>query len=222
MTDPLVRLMLVPGVREALADAEASIDAVQLSARRRHAEVRADALAASAAASAALDEADPVATAALLMELEGMQVRESLLQALARMELIVGVDRSPGERGRPHAEFTGHDRLTALAELVAKSSAPAYLVASIAHGEVLDLAPFTSGNGVIARATWRAIMIEMGLEPTGIVMHEVGLRDLGGSAYAAALAAYRSGTAEGIAAWIGHCSRATVLGVDALAQLLKR
>lgn len=217
-----MRLMLVPGMGDSLADAEAAIDAIQLAARRRGAAVASDSLAASAAASAGMDGSDPVIAASLLMDLESMRLRDGLLQALARMDVIAGVERPLEDRGRPRSDFESSERLSALAEAMSTSTAPAFLVAAVAHAELLDMRPFASNNGVIARSAWRGIMIQSGLEPTGLVMHEVGLRDLGRAAYEQALQQYQSGSPAGVAAWVAHCSRATQLGVAALKELLQR
>lgn len=223
MPDPLLRLMLVPAIAEGLADAEAAIDAIQLTARRRSAEYRSQAWANASAASAALEAEpfDPRLAAALLIELDDIRtVRSSLLQVAARLHAVAAVDQPVAERGRPRGGFSESDRLTALADLVATSTAPALLVASIAHAELLAMAPFPSANGVVARAIARGIMIESGLDPTGMVLTEVGLRDLGGAAYADALDRYRAATTDGVTAWVRHCCRAVELGVDALRQLL--
>lgn len=216
-----MRLMLVPALAGALADAESAIDAIQLTARRRSPQFRAQAWANAAAASASMENVDGRLVAAMMIELDELRgVRSSLLQVAARLHTAAAVDLPMQERGRPHPGFTESDRLTALAELVSRSSAPALLVASIAHAELLAMAPFSSANGVVARAISRAIMIESGLDPTGMVLTEVGLRDLGKAAYADALERYRSATTDGVTAWVVHCSRAVELGVDALRQLL--
>ena len=216
-----MRLMLVPEIVQALADAEAAVDACQLTARRRSGQFRSDAWAASAAASAGLDGSDPRLAAAVLLEVQELaNIRSSLLHSLARLHAAAAVDLPLAERGRPRSDFTHSARLTGLADLVATSTAPALLLAHIAHADLLSLAPFGSENGLIARAIWRGVIVESGLDPTGMVMVEVGLRDLGSAAYAAALSSYESGTPAGVAAWIIHCSRAVELGVDALAQLI--
>lgn len=224
MTDPLVRLMLVPEVAEALAAAENAVGAIQLTARRRSAQYRADAWSAAAAASAGLEgepASDATVIAAVLLELEQMRgTRQSLLQVVARLHAVLAVELAMEERGRPRADFAESGRLTDLAALVAASKAPALLVASIAHAELLSMSPFDQGNGVIARAISRGIMMESGLDPTGMVLTEVGLRDLGVAAYAAALRRYEEGTTAGISSWVSHCARAVELGVDALRQLI--
>lgn len=104
-------------------------------------------------------------------------------------------------------------RLDALAAaLAAPTSAPALVVAAVAHAEVLSARPFVAGNAVVARALARVVVVGRGLDPTGVAVPEAGhLADV--DAYGAALAAYRSGSAAGVAAWVVHCADALVAGV---------
>jgi len=110
-------------------------------------------------------------------------------------------------------------RLDQLAGLLAARSeratggAPALVVASVVHGELLALRPFGAYNGLIARAAQRIVLIAEGLDPKAICPAEVGLAELGTAAYREALAGYLSGTPEGMARWIGHCAAALRLGV---------
>ncbi|WP_042420633.1 Fic family protein [Streptacidiphilus anmyonensis] len=113
-------------------------------------------------------------------------------------------------------------RLDTLAHLLAsrggtkhpnERTAPALVVAAVVHGELLALRPFTSANGLVARAATRIVLIAEGLDPKAICPMEVGLAELGSDAYLAALVGYASGTAEGMAAWIAHCAQALRLGV---------
>jgi Fic family protein len=113
-------------------------------------------------------------------------------------------------------------RLDTLAQLLAsrggtkhpnERTAPALVVAAVVHGELLTLRPFTSANGLVARAATRMVLIAEGLDPKAICPMEVGLAELGTEAYRAGLAGYASGTADGMAAWISHCAQALRLGV---------
>jgi Fic family protein len=94
-----------------------------------------------------------------------------------------------------------------------RAAAPALVAAAVVHGELLALRPFTSHNGLVARAAQRIVLISEGLDPKAICAAEVGLAELGSDAYRAALAGYVSATPEGLAAWIIHCGRALELGV---------
>ena len=53
------------------------------------------------------------------------------------------------------------------------SAAPAPVLAAVVHGELLTLAPFGSGDGVIARAVSRLVTIATGLDPHGLGVPEV-------------------------------------------------
>ncbi|MFJ8040526.1 oxidoreductase [Kitasatospora sp. NPDC096147] len=103
--------------------------------------------------------------------------------------------------------------LVARADRAPGSGAPALVVASVVHGELLALRPFASHNGVVARAAQRIVLIAEGLDPKSICPAEVGLAELGTAAYQEALLGYSSGSADGMAAWITHCGRAVGLGV---------
>ncbi len=106
-----------------------------------------------------------------------------------------------------------HGRLDGLAALVmAGGSAPALVTAAVVHGELLALRPFTTHNGLVARAAERIVLINSGLDPKSVCPAEVGHAELGRAAYLAALDGYVSGTPQGMAAWIAHCGRAVELG----------
>ncbi|MFV2118074.1 oxidoreductase [Streptomyces sp. Act-28] len=155
--------------------------------------------------------------------------RQSPLRVLARLHLVaagdaaeaVGRPRQAGEAvDEPLIEAPLPDaaevaaRLDGLAELiVGGTSAPALVTASVVHGELLALRPFTSYSGLVARAAERLVLIGSGLDPKAICPAEVGHAELGRAAYAAAFDGYLSGTPEGMARWIAHCGRAVELGV---------
>ncbi|MFX4292726.1 oxidoreductase [Streptomyces bohaiensis] len=104
-------------------------------------------------------------------------------------------------------------RLEALAALVVSgTAAPALVTAAVVHGELMALRPFTSHNGVVARAAERIVLVGGGLDPKGVAPSEVGHAEAGSAAYRAALGDYASGTAAGMARWIAHCGRAAELG----------
>ncbi|NJQ07137.1 oxidoreductase [Streptomyces lonarensis] len=104
-------------------------------------------------------------------------------------------------------------RLEALARLVVSGSgAPALVTAAVVHGELMALRPFTSHNGVVARAAERIVLVGGGLDPKGVAPCEVGHAEQGAEAYREALGDYASGTAAGMARWIAHCGRAAELG----------
>ncbi|WP_320774777.1 oxidoreductase [Streptomyces sp. CRN 30] len=119
-----------------------------------------------------------------------------------------------------------HGRLEGLSGLiVAGSAAPALVQAAVVHGELLALRPFTSYNGLVARAAERIVLVGSGLDPKSVCPAEVGYAELGRAAYRAALDGYASGTPEGMAAWIGHCGAAVTLGAresTAVCEALQR
>ncbi|WP_330348774.1 oxidoreductase [Streptomyces sp. NBC_00582] len=167
--------------------------------------------------------------------------RQSPLRVLARLHLVaaagggdeIGRPRQAGERvDEPLVELAlpGADEVAGRLEglsglIIAGSSAPALVTAAVVHGELLALRPFTSCNGLVARAAERIVLIGSGLDPKSVCPAEVGHAELGRAAYLAALDGYVSGTPEGVAAWIAHCGRAVELGAresTAVCEALQR
>jgi hypothetical protein len=101
----------------------------------------------------------------------------------------------------------------------AGSDVPALVVAAVAHAEVALVRPFVRGNAVVARALERAVVQATGLDPTGVVVTEAGHAAQGGPAYLGALAAYGSGTADGVRLWLEHCASAVEAGAAAGVEL---
>jgi Fic family protein len=160
-------------------------------------------------------------------------LRQAPAQALTRMHLLaaagstdpsrIGRPRLPGEPVEPEPAMSAPPidaqqaaaRLSAITGvLAAPSKAPALVVAAVAHAELLATAPFGWGDGLVARAVFRLLLVDRGLDPNSLAIPEVGLTELGIDAYRAALAAYAEGTAAGIAAWIAHCAEALELGAQ--------
>jgi len=164
-------------------------------------------------------------------------LRQAPAQALTRMHLLaaagaadpgrIGRPRLPGETVEPEPAMPvppvdaqqSAARLSALTGVLAvPSKAPALVVAAIAHAELLATAPFGWGDGLVARAVFRLLLVDRGLDPNSLAAPEVGFVEFGEDAYREALAAYAGGTAAGIAAWIAHCGQALVAGAqDSLA-----
>jgi hypothetical protein len=158
------------------------------------------------------------------------------LQALARLHVVAAAGlvaddalgrprltgESPGEGAdlltasgvplpAPDAEELP-GRLAALSDLLgAPVSVPALVVAGLVHAEIATLRPFVTGNGVVARALCRAIVVGRGLDPTGVVVWESGLL-VAGPAGPLALAGYGQGSAEGVAGWLVVFARAVLDG----------
>ncbi|MFF6807428.1 oxidoreductase [Streptomyces sp. NPDC012616] len=167
--------------------------------------------------------------------------RQSPLRVLARLHLVAAASNGdevgrPRHAGEPVDEplielpLPGADelagRLEGLSELIiAGGSAPALVTAAVVHGELLALRPFTSHNGLVARAAERVVLIGSGLDPKSVCPAEVGHAELGRAAYLAALDGYASGTPDGMAAWITHCGKAVELGAresTAVCEALQR
>jgi hypothetical protein len=96
--------------------------------------------------------------------------------------------------------------------LAAPTSAPALVVAAVAHAELATMGAFAVGAGVVARAAGRLTMVGRGLDPTAVSVPEVGHVELGREVYEAALAGYRGGGPDDIVRWVVHCADAVVLG----------
>jgi Fic family protein len=160
-------------------------------------------------------------------------LRQAPAQALTRMHLLAAAgEADAGTIGRPRREgepvtaepampakpvdaAQAAARLTAITGvLAAPSKAPALVVAAIAHAELLSIAAFGWGDGLIARAVFRLLLVDRGLDPNALAIPEVGWTELGVPAYRDALAAYAEGTAVGIAAWIDACAKALELGAQ--------
>jgi Fic family protein len=107
-------------------------------------------------------------------------------------------------------------RLDVLAEVVdapSSSAVPGLLVAAVAHGELLALRPFEHGNGVVARAVFRHLLVREGVDVVGVVVPEVAwtAQPL---PYVATAAGFATGTADGVAAWLRWCAAAVVRGAQ--------
>ena len=98
------------------------------------------------------------------------------LQALARLHMLAAADRVDESRlGRPRPDADVGPRLELLAaDRHRRYRAPAPVIAAVAHGELLTLAPFGTADGVVARAVSRLVTIATGLDPHGLGVPEVG------------------------------------------------
>lgn len=136
------------------------------------------------------------------------------MQALARLHTLAAADSVAEEwLGRPRPEDGVPDRLAALAELVTTpTEAPAVVVSAVVLGELMALQPFVAGNGLVARAAARLVLLDRGLDPQAVSVPEEGLLELGPEATAAALAGYVRGTPDGVGGWVVHWSQAVAFG----------
>jgi Fic family protein len=249
--DPLAALVDLPGVSPAVDRARAAVDELLTHRvlRARSAEVSSESALRGARASAALEGADwtldeiraldptddraeaSTVAAALRVSTEvgpmATTWERAPLQVLARLHLVAASPSEPTTAGRPRP--SGGDELTArldaLAQLVTRrTTAPALVIAGVAHGELLALQPFPSRNGLVARAATRLVLITRGVDPKAVSVPEVGYAE-SRQAYADAAAAYAGGTPEGVARWLAHCCDAVMLGAReglAVCEALRR
>jgi hypothetical protein len=118
--------------------------------------------------------------------------------------------------GLPPAEIAA-DRLAALADLLTTpTSAPALLMAAIAHAEMAVLRPFAWGSGLLSRAVVRLVMASRGVDPSLFSIPERGMVELGRPGYVKALRAYASGTPAGVSEFLVWHSTAIALGARAV------
>lgn len=170
--------------------------------------------------------------------------RQAPRQTLARLHVLAVADTVPPEAlGRPRTveadagRATGqetapeHEKLGAAPEpaqvasrldmlsglLTTPTRAPAMVVSSIVHGELMAIRPFGRGDGLVARAAQRLTLVERGLDPKSLTAPEVGHAELA-EEYWTALRGYVSGTPDGVAGWVTHCAEAVRLAArDSLA-----
>ena len=94
---------------------------------------------------------------------------------------------------RLHVAVAGHDK------------APVAVVAALAHAEIATMRPFVRGNAIVARGFERALVQAAGLDPTGVCVPEVGHLREASAGYVGALAAYATGSADGVRLWLTFC-----------------
>ncbi|UXA17682.1 oxidoreductase [Mycobacterium sp. SMC-4] len=220
--DPLAPLTELSGVAEAAAEAGEALGR----AHRHRTNLRgwpktaAEAALRAARASSVLDGGalqfpaegtEPVLAGALRVAeaLEGGEGslvgvwRRAPLQTLARLHALAAADLVDADAlGRPRSDPDVGPRLEMLAALVTGATrVPAAVLAGVAHGELLTLAPFGSADGVVARAVSRLITVASGLDPHGLGVPEVHWMRRSGD-YQAAARGFASGTPQGLTAWL--------------------
>jgi hypothetical protein len=138
-------------------------------------------------------------------------------QVLARIHLLAARDLVASDAlGRPAENV---ERLDMLCSLIAQPAGePALLRASVVHGELLAARPFPGANDVVARAAARLTLIAEGFDPRGLIAPELGhlARE---PEYVGAAMAFRTGTPDGLRAWLRHCATAVELAAADLRTL---
>lgn len=217
--DVLASVAALEGVPSALAAARDSIDVLlrDRGLRRTGPEVTSESLLRGARASATLeggegyDEGGPVRLSTELLGLLPVW-RRSPLQALARMHVLAArgyVDDA--DLGRP---VQGADRLGDLASrITVPTAAPALAVAAVVHAEILATQAFVHGNGVVARAAERLVLVDRGVDPASVTVPEAG-HLASRQAYAALTQSYRDGDGAAVRQWLLHCAAAYAKGAE--------
>jgi hypothetical protein len=231
VTDPLAPLAELPGVAEACDEAREALGRAHRHRfnLRGWSTTAAEAAMRAARASSVLDggsltigtdaeaseatgdvRADPVLAGALRVAeaLEGGATalvgvwQRAPMQAIARLHALAAADLTDDDRlGRPRPDADVGRRLELLGDIIAGARVPAPVLAAVAHGELLTLAPFGVADGVVARAVSRLITITSGLDPHGLGVPEVYWMRQSGD-YRAAARGFQSGTPAGLTAWI--------------------
>lgn len=148
--------------------------------------------------------------------------RAAPLQALAKLHSVVAADVASGDGlGRPRPEPVVTARLNSLAEHVTQTKAPGVVVYGLVQGELLDLQPFGWGDGLVARAASRLVLVSRGVDPDALTVPEQGLLNLGAETLAAKLAAYQKGTPEGVAEWLVFMAEAIRQGAHAAREIAR-
>jgi hypothetical protein len=233
--DPLAALLRLEGVPSGFAAARDGIDALlrDRGLRRTSPEQTAESLLVGAHASAvlegsgsSLDEvregatdevaADSVRVSAHVLSLVPV-LRTAPLQAFARLHALAS---GAPDSGRPR-DPGSVARLQALGRLLtAPTQAPALLVASVVHADLVTAAPFPSHNGIVARAAERLVWVARGVDERSVLVPEAGHLALR-AAYESNLRAYRDGGAAGVHAWLRYAAEAAARGAEA-SPLVKR
>ena len=135
-------------------------------------------------------------------------------QVLARLHTLAAVGTVPDdELGRPRAGTS--ERVAELSKLLlAPTTAPALVVAAVAHAELVTVAPFVSHNGIVARAMERLLIVARGVDPTSLVVPEAGHLSLRAE-YESNLRGYRDGGTKGVHSWLLYASTAYAAGANA-------
>ena len=160
---------------------------------------------------------DETAAAAVRVSTELLGLTPTLatspLQVLARLHTLAAKGVVADEDlGRP---VQGSARLADLSHLLLEdTSAPALVVAAVAHAEILTVAPFASHNGIVARAFERLLIVARGVDPTSLVVPEAGHLSLRAE-YSSNLRGYRDGGASGVHAWLLYAASAYAAGANA-------
>lgn len=231
--DPLAWLSSLEGVPSAYAAVRDGIDVMlrDRGLRRTSPETTGESLLRGAHASAVLEgsasslaevragEGDEIARDAVRLSTQVLGLAPTLttapLQALARLHALAAGGALPAEMlGRPR-DADSAQRLRTVAELLtATTSTPALVRAAVVHAEIATAAPFSSHNGIVARAAERLVLVATGLDSKSLVVPEAGHLALRPQ-YESNLVGYRDGGQKGKHAWLLYAAEAYAAGAEA-------
>lgn len=139
----------------------------------------------------------------------------SPLRVFARLHTVVGKGEVPDDQlGRPRGPEEA-ERLTGLARLLlTPTGAPALVTAAVVHAELRTVAPFSSHNGIVARAAERLVLVARGVDPTSLTVPEAGHLALRPQ-YESNLVGYAEGGPAGVHAWLLYAAEAYTAGAQA-------
>ena len=231
--DPLARLTALEGVASAMAATRDGIDAMlrDRGLRRTTPDLTAESLLRGAHASAVLEDAevsledvragstDPAARSAVRVstELLGLVpvLQKAPLQAFARLHTLAAKGEvDDADLGRPRDPAAAARLRDLGTTLAAATSAPALVVAAVAHAEIATAAPFVSRNGIVARALERLLLVARGVDAKSLVVPEAGHLALRRE-YESNLRAYAEGGTGGVHAWLLYAAEAYAAGAEA-------
>lgn len=232
-TDPLAHLVALEGVGSAYAAARDGIDVMlrDRGLRRTSPETTAESLLRGAHASAVLEgsssslaevragQVDEIAADAVRLstELLGLApaLRQAPLQAFARLHAVAASSSLPAERlGRPR-DAEAAARLRGIADILLTSrEVPSLVVAAVVHAELAASAPFSSHNGIVARAAERLVLVARGVDEKSLVVPEAGHLSVRRE-YESNLRGYRDGGASGVHSWLLYAAEAFTAGAEA-------
>lgn len=225
--DPIGWLTDLEGVPSAYAATRDGIDAMlrDRGLRRTTPEQTAESLLRGAHASAVLEgsvsslddvragEGDEIAQAAVRVSTELLAqvpvLGRAPAQAIARLHALTG----GAQPGQPTSAAAA-ERLQELSRTLLATSSPALVVAALAHAEVVAAAPFASGNGLVARALERLVLVARGVDPASLVVPEAGHLALRAE-YESNLRGYRDGGRAGLHSWLLYGAEAQARGAEA-------
>ncbi|MCB0894197.1 MAG: oxidoreductase [Nocardioides sp.] len=230
--DLLSPLASMEGVPSAYAAARDGIDAVlrDRGLRRTSPETTAESLLRGAHASAVLEGStatladvregagDEPARDAVRVSTELLGLAPALsrspLQALARIHALAAAGLPEEQRGRPR-DAGAAERLRGVGDLLTRpTEVPALVVAAVVHAELATAAPFSSHNGIVARAAERLVLVARGVDEKSLVVPEAGHLALR-AAYESNLRGYATGGRAGVHSWLLYAAEAYAAGAEA-------